>query len=134
MFARYSGPIAINMVALAEESANPEYMFREMLDHYDDNLHLLFTTLSDTIGPMFIMGLATIAICFALFLCSCHLPFYVGYEKMDMAIVEFGYFPMLKLQKRAHSLSRFIGTAGSFNLNLCVFLSSGLYSTAANDK
>ncbi len=64
--ARYFPPMVVGMVALGEGSGRLEEMLREISKHYDDEVDYAIKRLSDTIGPVLIVGLAAVVGFFAL--------------------------------------------------------------------
>jgi type II secretory pathway component PulF len=64
--AKYFTPMIIDMVAIGEESGNIDEMMRAVAKHYDDEVEYAIKGLSDALGPILIVGLATIVGFFAL--------------------------------------------------------------------
>ena len=64
--ARYFTPMVVDMIAIGEESGRLEEMLREISVHYDDEVGYAVKRLSDTIGPILIIGLAAVVGFFAL--------------------------------------------------------------------
>ena len=54
------------MVAIGEESGNLEEMLKEISEHYDVELEYAMKKLTDAIGPLLTIGLATVVGFFAL--------------------------------------------------------------------
>lgn len=59
-------PMVIDMVAIGEESGNIEEMLREIAKHYDDEVTYAVKGLTDSIGPILVVGLAAVVGFFAL--------------------------------------------------------------------
>ena len=59
-------PTVIDMIAIGEESGNIDEMLRAVAKHYDDEVEYAIKGLSDSIGPILIVGLASIVGFFAL--------------------------------------------------------------------
>jgi type IV pilus assembly protein PilC len=64
--AKYFTPMVIDMIAIGEESGNIDEMLRAVAKHYDDEVEYAIKGLSDSIGPILIVGLASIVGFFAL--------------------------------------------------------------------
>jgi type II secretory pathway component PulF len=64
--AKYFTPMVVDMVAIGEESGNIEDMLRQIAIHYDDEVAYAVKRLSDSIGPILIVGLAAVIGFFAL--------------------------------------------------------------------
>ena len=64
--AKYFTPMAVDMIAIGEESGNIEDMLRQVAIHYDDEVGYAVKRLSDAIGPLLISGLALVVGFFAL--------------------------------------------------------------------
>jgi type IV pilus assembly protein PilC len=64
--AKYFTPMVIDMIAIGEESGNIDEMLRAVAKHYDDEVEYSIKGLSDSIGPILIVGLASIVGFFAL--------------------------------------------------------------------
>jgi type II secretory pathway component PulF len=64
--AKYFTPMVIDMIAIGEESGNIDEMLREITRHYDDEVEYAVKGLSDSIGPILIVGLAAVVGFFAL--------------------------------------------------------------------
>ena len=64
--AKYFTPMVVDMVAIGEESGNIEDMLRQISIHYDDEVGYAVRRLSDSIGPILIVGLAIVVGFFAL--------------------------------------------------------------------
>ena len=64
--ARYFTPMVIDMVAIGEESGNMEQMMREIARHYDEEVEYAVKRLSDSLGPILMVGLAAVVGFFAL--------------------------------------------------------------------
>jgi len=64
--AKYFTPMAVDMVAIGEESGNIEDMMRSVAVHYDDEVKYAVKGLSDALGPILIVGLAAVVGFFAL--------------------------------------------------------------------
>jgi type IV pilus assembly protein PilC len=64
--AKYFTPMVVDMVAIGEESGNIEDMLRQIAIHYDDEVAYSVKRLSDSIGPILIVGLAAVIGFFAL--------------------------------------------------------------------
>jgi type II secretory pathway component PulF len=64
--AKYFTPMVVDMVAIGEESGNIEDMLRQIAIHYDDEVAYAVKRLSDSIGPILIVGLAAVVGFFAL--------------------------------------------------------------------
>jgi len=64
--AKYFTPMVVDMVAIGEESGNLEDMLRQISIHYDDEVSYAIKRLSDLIGPILIVGLASVVGFFAL--------------------------------------------------------------------
>ena len=64
--AKYFTPMVVDMVAIGEESGNLEDMLRQISIHYDDEVAYAVKRLSDAIGPILIVGLATVVGFFAM--------------------------------------------------------------------
>jgi type IV pilus assembly protein PilC len=64
--AKYFTPMVVDMVAIGEESGNIEDMLREVTIHYDDEVNYAVKGLSDALGPILLVGLASVVGFFAL--------------------------------------------------------------------
>jgi type II secretory pathway component PulF len=64
--AKYFTPMVIDMIAIGEESGNIDEMLREITKHYDEEVEYAIKKLSDSIGPILIVGLAAVVGFFAL--------------------------------------------------------------------
>jgi type IV pilus assembly protein PilC len=64
--AKYITPMVVDMVAVGEESGNIDDMLRQISLHYDDEVSYGVKQLSDSIGPILIVGLAFVVGFFAL--------------------------------------------------------------------
>jgi type IV pilus assembly protein PilC len=64
--AKYFTPMVVDMVAIGEESGNIDEMLRQISLHYDDEVAYSVKRLSDTLGPILIVGLAAVVGFFAL--------------------------------------------------------------------
>ncbi|MBW1788583.1 MAG: type II secretion system F family protein [Deltaproteobacteria bacterium] len=64
--AKYFTPMIINMVAVGELSGNLDEMLQEASSHYDDEVEYATARLTETIGPLLIIGLAGVVGFFAL--------------------------------------------------------------------
>jgi type IV pilus assembly protein PilC len=58
--------MTVDMIAVGEESGNIDDMLREVTLHYDDEVSYAVKRLSDAIGPILMVGLATVVGFFAL--------------------------------------------------------------------
>lgn len=63
--AKYFTPMVVDMIAIGEESGNIEDMLREITTHYDEEVSYAVKGLSDSIGPILIVGLAAVVGFFA---------------------------------------------------------------------
>jgi type II secretory pathway component PulF len=64
--AKYFTPMVVDMVAIGEESGNIDEMLRQISLHYDDEVAYAVKGLSDALGPILIVGLASVVGFFAL--------------------------------------------------------------------
>ena len=64
--ARFFTPMVVDMVAIGEESGSMEDMLRQISVHYDDEVAYAVKGISDSIGPIMIVGLAAVVGFFAL--------------------------------------------------------------------
>jgi type II secretory pathway component PulF len=64
--AKYFTPMVVDMVAIGEESGNIEEMMQQVSLHYDDEVAYAVKGLSDALGPILIVGLASVVGFFAL--------------------------------------------------------------------
>jgi type II secretory pathway component PulF len=64
--AKFFTPMVVDMVAIGEESGNIEDMLRQISIHYDDEVSYAVKRLSDSIGPILMVGLAAVVGFFAL--------------------------------------------------------------------
>jgi type II secretory pathway component PulF len=64
--AKYFTPMVIDMIAIGEETGNIDEMLREITKHYDDEVSYAVQGLTDSIGPILIVGLAAVVGFFAL--------------------------------------------------------------------
>ncbi len=64
--ARYFTPMVVSMVAIGEESGQIDDMLRAISSHYDDEVNYAVKRLSDSLGPVLIVGLAIVVGFFAL--------------------------------------------------------------------
>jgi type IV pilus assembly protein PilC len=63
--AKYFTPMVVNMVAIGEESGNLDLMLDEVAKHYDREVEYATKNLSDSLGPILIVGLAAVVGFFA---------------------------------------------------------------------
>jgi type IV pilus assembly protein PilC len=63
---KFFTPMVVDMVAIGEESGNLEDMLRQISIHYDDEVAYTVKRMSDLIGPILIVGLASVVGFFAL--------------------------------------------------------------------
>lgn len=64
--AKYFTPMVVDMVAIGEESGNIDEMLHQISVHYDDEVAYEVRKLSDSLGPILIVGLAAVVGFFAL--------------------------------------------------------------------
>lgn len=64
--AKFFTPMVVDMVAIGEESGNIEDMLQQIAIHYDDEVAYAVKRLSDSIGPILMVGLAAVVGFFAL--------------------------------------------------------------------
>lgn len=64
--APYFTPMVVDMIAIGEESGNIDEMLTEISKHYDDEVEYAVKALSDSIGPILVVGLAAVVGFFAL--------------------------------------------------------------------
>lgn len=64
--APYFTPMVIDMIAIGEESGNIDEMLTEISKHYDDEVEYAVKALSDSIGPILVVGLAAVVGFFAM--------------------------------------------------------------------
>jgi type IV pilus assembly protein PilC len=64
--AKYFTPMVVDMIAIGEESGNIDEMLRQISIHYDDEVAYSVKRLSETIGPILVIGLAAVVGFFAL--------------------------------------------------------------------
>lgn len=63
--AKYFTPMVVNMVAIGEESGNLDSMLQEIAKHYDREVEYATKNLSDSLGPILVIGLAAVVGFFA---------------------------------------------------------------------
>ena len=63
--AKYFTPMVVNMVAIGEESGNLDLMLQEIAKHYDIEVEYATKNLSDSLGPILVVGLAAVVGFFA---------------------------------------------------------------------
>ncbi|WP_035235462.1 type II secretion system F family protein [Desulfobacter vibrioformis] len=63
---KYFPPMVINMVAIGEETGNLDDMLAEISHHYDAEVEYSTKAMSEAIGPILVVGLATVVGFFAL--------------------------------------------------------------------
>ncbi|MEN6488245.1 MAG: type II secretion system F family protein [Smithella sp.] len=64
--AKYFTPMVVDMIAIGEESGNIDEMLQEITKHYDDEVTYAVKGLTESIGPVLIVGLAVVVGFFAL--------------------------------------------------------------------
>jgi type IV pilus assembly protein PilC len=64
--ARFFTPMVVDMISIGEESGNMEEMLQQISIHYDDEVAYAVKGMSETIGPVLIVGLAAVVGFFAL--------------------------------------------------------------------
>ncbi|MGC9194519.1 MAG: type II secretion system F family protein [Syntrophobacteraceae bacterium] len=64
--AKYFPPMVVNMVAIGEQAGNLDEMLKEVADHYDDEVAYAIAKLSESLGPVLIVGLTGVVGFFAL--------------------------------------------------------------------
>ncbi len=63
---KYFPPMVINMVAIGEESGNLDDMLAEISSHYDTEVEYSTKAMSEAIGPILVVGLASVVGFFAM--------------------------------------------------------------------
>jgi type II secretory pathway component PulF len=63
---KYFTPMAIDMIAIGEESGTIDEMLRAVSKHYDEEVEYSVKKLSDALGPILVVGLAVVVGFFAL--------------------------------------------------------------------
>ena len=63
---RYFTPMAVDMIAIGEESGNIDDMLRAVAKHYDQEVEYSVKKLSDALGPILVVALAAVVGFFAL--------------------------------------------------------------------
>lgn len=63
---KYFTPMAIDMIAIGEESGNIDEMLRAVSNHYDQEVEYSVKKLSEALGPILVVGLAVVVGFFAM--------------------------------------------------------------------
>jgi len=63
---KYFTPMAVDMIAIGEESGNIDDMLRAVAKHYDQEVEYSVKKLSDALGPILVVALALVVGFFAL--------------------------------------------------------------------